>query len=374
MITNVELTNFKCFEKESFDLYPLTLLTGINGMGKSSLIQSLLLLKQNYENGYLQNQDRLKLDNNSYIDLENCEELCYRKAAEQNVCVDFTNKKGVKYKWIIDASIPDEKDPLFKFEGNESYNEEPLFSGDFIYLNAERLGPRKSYSLFSQNRNYNTKLGIQGELTPAYIQQAATKNQEIYIEDYIHPTIKEKVSISDIEKKSFYLNMNAWLTDILGRRISADIDTIDKDNVKLSFTLRGSASGKFSAMQVGFGFSFSLPVIVAILGAKSGDLLIIENPEAHLHPSAQAKIGELLAIAANAGVQVIVETHSDHILNGIRLSVKKKLISSDAVKIFFWGDEENGSKKEPRIDINGRITEWPSKFFDTWENTLMDLL
>lgn len=87
-----------------------------------------------------------------------------------------------------------------------------------------------------------------------------------------------------------------------------------------------------NALNMGFGVSYSLPIIVALLSAREGDILVLENPEAHLHPRGQRKIGELVALAAANGVQIFMETHSDHVLNGIRLSVRNKKISSDKDK------------------------------------------
>lgn len=376
MISSIKLKNFKCFEDETFELKPLTLLTGINGMGKSTLIQSLLLLKQSYVNGYIQNQNKVTLNNNSFIDLENCEQLLFNKASKLEVEIHLKNEKDESFKWMIDASSPDEKEPSFTFNGNSNYNKEALFADSFIYLNSERIGPRKSYSITSTKKTYNTILGIRGELTPAYIQKASTENAEVIIEDFIHPNVKKDTTLLQGSSNLIHTNLNYWLSEILGRKITAVVDTIDKDNLKLSFTVKGNQGGKFSALQVGFGFSFGLPVILSFLIVKPGDLLIIENPEAHLHPAAQAKIGKMLAIAANNGVQVIIETHSDHILNGIRLGVKENLVSHEDVKVYFWGENENNliQKYEPKIDSEGKISQWPTNFFDTWENSLMDLL
>ncbi|MCR2307254.1 AAA family ATPase, partial [Salmonella enterica] len=64
-------------------------------------------------------------------------------------------------------------------------------------------------------------------------------------------------------------------------------------------------------------------------------MLIIENPESHLHPAGQSLMGKLCSIAANNGVQLIVESHSDHFLNGIRVAVKQKVVAADDVKVFF---------------------------------------
>src|SRR5438046_1441121 len=84
------------------------------------------------------------------------------------------------------------------------------------------------------------------------------------------------------------------------------------------------ASSEYRPTNVGFGITYALPIVVSILSARPGSLVIIENPEAHLHPRGQVRMGELLSLASTAGIQVLIETHSDHVLNGIRLAVRAK--------------------------------------------------
>lgn len=79
---------------------------------------------------------------------------------------------------------------------------------------------------------------------------------------------------------------------------------------------------------VGTGVSYIASVIVSALSCKKGSLFIIENPEIHLHPGAQSKLLEFLSFLAAKGLQIIVETHSDHIFNGLRKSMKQKRISA----------------------------------------------
>jgi len=128
---------------------------------------------------------------------------------------------------------------------------------------------------------------------------------------------------------------------------------------------------------VGFGLTYSLPILVACLSAPVGALLLIENPEAHLHPQGQTKLGELLAICASDGVQVIVETHSDHVLNGIRLAVKKDLLAAADVQLcYFTRDVKTGDCyiESPSVLPDGQLTNWPKGFFDQWEKSLDALL
>ena len=120
-------------------------------------------------------------------------------------------------------------------------------------------------------------------------------------------------------------------------------------------------------------------MITAILSAKKGDLIIIENPESHLHPQGQAKLGELIARAANDGVQLIIESHSDHLFNGIRVAIKNKLVQVDDVSIFYFvRDEKSGvhitSIEQPIIESNGRISHRPTGFFDEYSKQLDELI
>lgn len=374
MITRIELKNFKIFEHEPFDLAPLTLFTGINGMGKSSVIQSLLLLKQSYMSKQLQYEETVELENNGLVDLENCGELCNKKASPKTVEIAIENSDKQQFKWIIDASNPGEKKAKFKFNGDAVYKDEALFQDSFQYLTAERIGPRKSYEKVFTARTHNTILGIQGEKTPAFIQTAISENAEIGIEAMMHPSLKETDKSPLDDSKLLYRNINAWLGDILGRPVIAKVSDEGKDKVRLTFSIKGGQGEDFSALQVGFGFSFSLPVIVAPLIAKPGDLIIIENPEAHLHPSAQSKIGMLLALAAQNGVQVIVETHSDHLLNGIRVAVKKGLLSSKNTMIHFFSPNTSVHRNSFNIEPDGTTERWPEGFFDEWDNALTALL
>ena len=118
-------------------------------------------------------------------------------------------------------------------------------------------------------------------------------------------------------------------------------------------------------------------MVTALLTAKEDDLILIENPEAHLHPAGQSKLGELIALVAESGVQLFIETHSDHLMNGIRVAVAKKQLDNHNVSLFnFTGNTNDHSAKieQPYIDERGRLSHWPDGFFDEWENQLDELL
>jgi predicted ATPase len=125
------------------------------------------------------------------------------------------------------------------------------------------------------------------------------------------------------------------------------------------------------APNMGFGLSYSLPVVVAGLVAPQRDaLLIVENPEAHLHPAGQSRMGTFLATVAATGVQVLVETHSDHVLNGIRRAIGEHgvLPSSDALVHFFDAKEDGEPQNTAlRFSSSGGLNEWPKRFFDQYQ-------
>jgi predicted ATPase len=137
------------------------------------------------------------------------------------------------------------------------------------------------------------------------------------------------------------------------------------------------ASSEYRPTNVGFGITYALPIVVSVLSARPGGLVIVENPEAHLHPRGQVKMGELLCRAAAAGIQILVETHSDHVLNGIRLAVKGRLAAPADVALYHSKWEPGG--KSPSLTLltvkeDGRLSEWPDGFFDEIERSLDRLL
>jgi len=129
-----------------------------------------------------------------------------------------------------------------------------------------------------------------------------------------------------------------------------------------------SSTHEFKAENVGFCISYVLPLIVVILSAKPDSLILIENPEAHLHPKGQSKLAELIALAAQNGVQILVETHSDHIVNGTLVAVRKSEthqgIDPEKVKIhyFLQSDSTTSVINLPVLE-GGKIKNPPAGFF-----------
>ena len=154
----------------------------------------------------------------------------------------------------------------------------------------------------------------------------------------------------------------------------------EADKVTIDYGYKGIGSHAptmgLKPKNIGFGISYSLSIVVALLSAKPGALLIIENPEAHLHPRGQSKLAELIARTAKSGVQIFIESHSDHIFNGIRKAIHAELIDNNLVKVhFFELDKQNTSKStEILFSDKGRIINTIPGLFDQFDDDLDELL
>ena len=117
----------------------------------------------------------------------------------------------------------------------------------------------------------------------------------------------------------------------------------------------------------------------SLLSAKQGELIIIENPESHIHPRGQAELGKLIALTAMNDVQIIVETHSDHVLNGIRVAVREKELSEHKVVLFYFDkvvepSEQYSKVTNIEIDKHGELSDYPKNMLEEWSNQILKLI
>ena len=119
-----------------------------------------------------------------------------------------------------------------------------------------------------------------------------------------------------------------------------------------------------SIADVGFGLSQTLPVVVALLVAEPEQLVYLEQPEIHLHPRAQANLAQLLVDAANRGVRVIVETHSELLIRRVQSLIAEDKIVAEKVKLHWFSQDDNGFTKvtTAELDETGAFGDWPEDF------------
>ncbi len=371
--------NFKSLNDCNINMRNLTLLTGINSSGKSSFIQGLLLILQNIKEvenminimDLKESEQILKLYNHylgkinlngEYVNLGTGKDILYENAEDDSITFHIKSELGeTKFFLKTQENLENDVIPL----GDSTYVSRSFIgkNSNIQYLSTERIGVLPVYE-YKKSFVQNNNLGNRGEYTVHYL--AENKNSSIAIK-----TLKHN------EAKSYHLleNVGKWLSMISkGIDIKAEIIG-DVKLAKLTYTYDG-AKKDYLPKDVGYGITYVLPIIVALLKAKSGDIVIIENPETHLHPSGQVAVAKLCSLAAEEGIQIIIESHSDHFLNGLRVSIKEGILkSTNAIVHYFSKDLDEAHSKivEISIDEEGKIAKWPEGFFDEMDIQLEKL-
>jgi predicted ATPase len=327
-------------------------------------MQSLSLLRQSHDSGILREDGWLL--NGELVEIGAGEDLLHENASSSHVAIEL-EEEGETSRWQVD--YVQQGDVLRYGEETPPMAQGVLFGNGFQYLRADRVNPMvsypKSYHAVSQRRF----LGSRGEFAAHFLSHY--RDEPITDAALKHP---------DTETTSGLLaQVNAWMQEF-SPGASINVHEIEKtDFVRLSFTFGSGIdeSNPYRPTNVGFGLTYSLPIVIACLSTAAGGIILLENPEAHLHPQGQVAMGRLMALTAAAGVQVLVETHSDHVLNGIRIAVKQGILEPDHSLVhFFRRDHENGSATidSPSINEQGRLSFWPEGFFDQWDKSLDELL
>jgi predicted ATPase len=365
MLDEVILTNFKGFKSATIPLAPLTLLSGLNSSGKSTVLQSLGVLRQSLEAGFL--DDGSWLLNGPFVELGLGSDVLHEDSDVEELGIGFV-QDGARFAWTV--SYSQQADVL---ETNEiskvTASSAVPFSDRFHFLRADRVNPQtisaKSRHAVSQNRS----LGAKGEFAAHFL--AIFRDQPVPA-NIRHPEAPETTP-------GLLNQVNAWMQEFSpGVRVDVH-DVAGTDFVRLSFTFGSgiSESNAYRPTNVGFGVAYSLPIVIACLATPADGLVLLENPEAHLHPRGQMAMGRLVALAASAGIQLLVETHSDHLLNGVRLAVKRGELAASDVKMHFFNRDpalRQSNFVSPGMQSDGRLTFWPEGFFDQWDRALMDLV
>ncbi|MEU5400205.1 DUF3696 domain-containing protein [Streptomyces sp. NPDC005963] len=399
MIDLLTMHNFKAFQHTELRLGPLTLLTGLNSSGKSSVLQALALLRQSYEAGDLAVAGWLREAQQAGLATSVANqgfllngELVGLGTGEDVLHEDFTEDLGpderppirlgvtegpYRYTWTVESEPEQNLLPLLDVDlpltsegpsapaGPEAHT--PSFlTAPFQYLHADRISPAQFYPRDHQVAIGRSFLGVRGEHAVNYLRHHG--EDTVAAGPLRHPKAASDSLISQTA---------AWMGDLCP---GVDIEAVaikGTDVVSLSYGFQGTvgATKRRRPGNVGFGLTYVLPVVVACLSAQRGSLVLLENPEAHLHPQGQTRMAMLAASAAAQGVQVIMETHSDHVLNGVRLAVKQGGLTPEQVVLhYFRGNGTGAEIVSPRVNADGRIDQWPAGFFDELENTLDQLI
>lgn len=374
MITKLKIANFKSHKNTELNFGNLTLLSGLNSSGKSSIIQTFLLLRQSFKKGRIDKGLDL---NEPLCDIGKGSDALYRYANDNEIISFEINSIGSsihKFEFDVQGKYEDSFIPTLN---KEKLTDDTLslafFTNNFQYLSAGRIAavefyPIDSYAVEEEkqiSRNYG-----QGELVAHFLEYYGNnRNFNIQSDLILHKSEKSQKLIDQVI---------AWEREISPRITILAHKVADKVSIEFGYK---SSDGEFplnnlKAKNVGFGVSYSLAIIVALLSAEPGALLLIENPEAHLHPKAQSKLAELICLTAQSGVQIVVETHSDHVFNGVRKAIANNKIEKGNVKIHYFETDGQNTSKATEINLSdkGRILNQTSGLFDQFDNDLDELI
>lgn len=371
MLNTIELLQFKCFERLVLPLGPLTLLTGSNAAGKSSALQALVLLHQTireheWSTRLMLNGTALKLG--TVLDV--VDHVYGRRSFEVGVANgdltarwSFTGDRDEMSMTVdrvrldgFEAITPATLRHLFPPERHDQTGGLATLLRDLSYITAERVGPREVYPL--EDRQTAEVVGPRGEHAVSVLYRGRDEPvRDALLLDGVAPT-----QLKQVEARMRRMFPGCGL----------NVQLVPQANA-VTLGLRTSDDTDFHRpVHVGFGLTQVLPIIVAALSAGDEDLLLIENPEVHLHPAGQSLMGGFLAEVAASGVQVLVETHSDHVLNGIRRAVRAGTLPAGDAVLHFFRPRGQGLDQvvSPALDPTGNIDFWPEGFFDQFDKDM----
>jgi predicted ATPase len=372
MLSRLELKHFKCFELLKLPLGRLTLLSGSNASGKSSVLQALVLLHQTMKEHEW--STRLLL-NGSELQMGTVTDVVDKVTGRRGFSVGIVDDERL-VKWTLevesradmsaqivcvdvdDVSTRDPDALHFLFPLELSLEDEDLTRRlrRLCYLTAERVGPREVYPL--EDPSSTQVVGPRGESAVSLLHWG--RDERVLDQLLLPDTTPTRLRQVEIRMQEFFPGC------------SLDVQQIPGANGVTMGLRTSDATGFHRPIHVGFGLTQVLPVVVAALSAQPGDLLLIENPEVHLHPAGQALMGGFLSSVAAAGIQVVLETHSDHVLNGVRRAVKGGVVEAEDVCVHFFRDREQEGDQvtSPIIDSRGNLDIWPDGFFDQFDKDM----
>lgn len=370
MIFNLNIKNFKSHKNTDLELSNLNVFCGSNGVGKSSAMQLLLLLRE----AFIKDRSFEVLDLKSDpVKIGTVNDAIYEFAEIDGFSLSMTTEIG-EYNFFFEADTEDDKVKSFVRLKNEKSNfpenikDESLFNTNFQFISAYRLGPQIQYPKDDKIVDVFKQISVIDGNSEYFVH---------YLDRYRDIEVLKEICNPNTAFTDLFSQVIAWEKEI-SKGVNIDIQDLGKLGYVLKYSFDTETSTKktrnFEATNVGFGLSYVMPILVAILSSPKGSLLFIENPEAHLHPNGISKLIELICLASQAGIQIILETHSDHIINGIlvqskifedshgSLGIDKENISLYQFERNYKDHFTNATKIE--VEEDGLIRYPPKGFFD----------
>jgi predicted ATPase len=425
-ITSLRVQNFKCFrDSGSLRIAPLTVIFGRNNAGKSTLLQSLLLLRQTLDSGGFGATLNLRgslFSAGSYID------LVHNHRAQENITVDIgiTPEKSAEANIILEYSSGEPRPPRLVSFAVRVADQPPVEikrgrgrSGPYeLHIASERVGLEKeanfsfpAHGLLPVIGSELPRVGRPNErreaarsaarIAVAHLEESLASLRALgpfrqppqrrydfagYMRDSVDAEGRNVVEalIDDVTRRGklrgrLLREVNRWLRTVGGVQL-LPFRRLGRSARIYELRLKHIDSGRWANFaDVGSGIGQAFPVLVEGLRTPIGGTFLVQEPEIHLHPDAQLNVGDFLVSLAEDGRFVLAETHSENILLRIRRRIaqrtKSGLKASDVSVLFVDMDEfANSVVRELKLDDLGQIDNWPKGFMEHATEERMQLL
>jgi predicted ATPase len=396
-ITGIAVEGFKSIRRRTEIAFrPLTILAGANSSGKSSLLQPALLMKQTLEAPY--DPGALLLDG-PHVRFTEVNQLFSRSGSRSqnrfsvrilldrkaSVSVVFQKqpKGGLDVLSMSETNGLGYGDTLFRGDGVDGASgkdffifRQRCFLGQKLFNSEQATSPTDHRLRDDFYGHYSVREAVQGLRTILHVPALRGNPERTYkttavgeefagtFEPYVASLIHHWQATKDIRLKQLGASLQK-----LGLTWKIEASRLDDTRVELRVgrlkqKTTGGARDLVSIADVGFGVSQCLPVLVALLTARPGQLVYIEEPEIHLHPRAQMALAQVLADAANRGVRVVIETHSSLLLLGVQALVAEGALPPELVALHWFSLTKDGATEVRSADLDeaGAFGEWPEDF------------
>ena len=376
MIKELQIQRFKGIRNTpKLQIGKINLLTGANGRGKSSLCQVLLTLAQTWD---AEAFDALLTNQGKWLGLGSYADVHYAYDSDSTI--------------VFQIQTDDAKDYSFKLQYDQSRAKPTLIELANVEVNGVSIMDNSGNSMGDFNSDFNSDFDVSLSRLTDYPSLMALRNIHYVSASRLAASYREPLDESAEKLRPDGSNVLSvlWnhretgclkeLEDLMNGILDGAKIHFDISANELVFTLNSAKDDMlFKPVNVGYGHGYILSVIATLLIAKENDTLIVENPEAHLHPAAQAKLMNVVIDYANRkNLQVFIETHSDHILNTALVAVKDRKLTTDDFQVMFFSGKMNADGhfeatiQNLEVTNGGHIIDASSSMQQIWKNSIFD--
>lgn len=420
MLTKLRLKNFKSWDKRLWDegirLAPISLFLGPNSAGKTSILQAPLLLKQTFESSDRALDLNFGGQHTDLIDLGSFDSIIHRNEAKSELGLGFTLKvqlpdpafisyeatyqtitggspalhrlelghkrqnrvytstRQAKGGYLLEAPEYESKEIAGRVDAKRTYQPERSLSFSSDALDA--LGPRLAEEVqdFSKHiRQYFAQIAYLGPLREppgrSYMWSGSVQGDLGRRGEYAVHALLASLNTHTKQKQGQEGGKN-WLVDRVSYWLKklgvADGLVLERQGTRHYELMVVRGTQRANIVDVGFGVSQVLPILVLSYLVPRGSTIITEEPEIHLHPLAQSGLAELIAeVAMTRQVQFLVETHSEHLFRRLQTLIASEQLSANACRLYFVDQQSSSCANLTGLELDdfGRVSNWPKHFF-----------